>query len=125
MYRPLSPAWRGSITNARGRPTGLRAVQQDEGDAMRYPVGFLLLAPVSVLGFIGAAWSWLFGAALVGVVGYWLMRPMVFTRMREASVLRKSMWPITTYVSAVYVSQLVVCSVLFLAGRAFGRLMGA
>jgi hypothetical protein len=92
---------------------------------MRYLVGFLLLAPVSMLGFIGAGWSWLFGAALVGVVGYWLMRPMAFTRMREASVLRKSIWPITTYVSAVYVSQLVVCSALFLAGRAFGRLMGA
>lgn len=92
---------------------------------MRYLAGFLLFAAVPVLGFIGAAWSWLLGVALSGVVGYWLMRPVVFTRMREASALRRSIWPITTYLAAVYIGQLAMCSVLFLAGRAFGLLFGA
>ena len=91
---------------------------------MRY-FGFLLFATVPVLGFIGAAWSWLLGASLAGVVGYWLIQPLAFARMREASALRGSIWPISTYVAAVYVSQLVVCSVLFLAGRVFGLLLGA
>jgi hypothetical protein len=53
---------------------------------MRRFIGCLLFAAVPVLGFFGAAWSWLFGMALVGVIGYWLIQPEVFTRMREASV---------------------------------------
>jgi hypothetical protein len=92
---------------------------------MRYFTGFLLFAAVPVLGFIGAAWSWLFGAALAGVIGYWLIHPVVFTRMRKASILRGSIYPIGTYIAAVYFSQLVVCSVLFLVGRGFGLLLGA
>jgi hypothetical protein len=92
---------------------------------MRRFIGFLVFATVPVLGFFGAAWSWLFGVALVGVIGYWLIQPVVFTRMRKASVLRRSMFPITTYIAAVYVGQLVVCSVLILVGRGFGLLLGA
>lgn len=92
---------------------------------MRYFTGFLLFATVPVLGFIGAAWGWLFGAALAGVIGYWLIHPVVFTRMRKASTLRGSLYPIGTYIAAVYFSQLVVCSVLFLVGRGFGLLLGA
>ncbi len=92
---------------------------------MRYLPGLLTFAAVSVLGFIGAAWTWLLGAALAGVVGYWVKRPVVFNRMQEASELRGSIVPITTYVAAVYFSQLVMCSVLFLAGRAIGLLSGA
>jgi hypothetical protein len=92
---------------------------------MRRFIGCLLFAAVPVLGFFGAAWSWLFGMALVGVIGYWLIQPEVFTRMRDASVLRRSLFPITTYIAAVYVGQLVVCSVLILVGRGFGLLLGA
>jgi hypothetical protein len=92
---------------------------------MRYFPGLLTFAVVSVLGFIGAAWTWLLGAALAGVIGAWLKRPTAFSRMQEASELRGSVAPITTYVAAVYFSQLVMCSVLFLAGRAFGLLLGA
>lgn len=92
---------------------------------MRRLSGFLLFTAVPVLGFTGAGWSWLFGAALAGVIGYWLIQPVVFNRMRDASVLRGSIYPITTYVAAVYFGQLVVCSVLFLVGRGFGRLLGA
>jgi hypothetical protein len=92
---------------------------------MGYLLGLLLFATIPVLGFSGAAWSWLWGAALAGVVSYWLIRPLVFTRMREASTLRGSIWPITTYVAGIYVSQLAVCSVLFLAGRVMGLLIGA
>jgi hypothetical protein len=92
---------------------------------MRRFTGFLLFAVVPALGFIGAGWSWLFGLALAGVMGYWLIQPVVFTRMCEASVLRGSIYPITTYITAVYVGQLVVCSVLFLVGRGFGLLVGA
>ena len=92
---------------------------------MRYLTSFLLFTAVAVLGFVGAAWSWLFGAALAGVFGYWLIHPVVFTRMREASVLRGSIYPITTYMAAVYFRQLFVCSVVFLLGRGFGLLSGA
>jgi hypothetical protein len=92
---------------------------------MRRFIGFLLFAPVPVLGILGAAWSWLFGAAAVGVIGYWLIQPVVFTRMRQASVLRRSIFPIASYIVAVYVGQLFVCSVLFLVGRGFGQLLGA
>ncbi len=92
---------------------------------MRRLIGFLLFAAVPALGFAGASWSWLFGAALAGVMGYWLIQPMVFTHMCEASVLRGSIYPITTYITAVYVGQLVVCSMLFLVGRGFGLLLGA
>jgi len=92
---------------------------------MRRFVGFLLFSAVPVLGFFGAAWSWLFGVALVGVIGYWLIQPVVFARMREASMLRRSLFPITSYIAAVYVGQLVVCSVLILVGRGFGLLLGA
>jgi hypothetical protein len=92
---------------------------------MRRFIGFLLFATVPGLGFLGAAWNWLFGVALVGVIGYWLIQPVVFTRMRETSVLRRSIVPITTYIAAVYVGQLVVCSVLILVGRGFGLLLGA
>jgi hypothetical protein len=92
---------------------------------MRRFIGFLLFAAIPALGFIGAGWSWLFGAALAGVMGYWLIQPVVFTRMCEASVLRGSIYPITTYIAAVYVGQLVVCSGLFLVGRGFGLLLGA
>ena len=91
---------------------------------MRRSIGFLLFSAVPVLGFFGAAWGWLFGVALVGVIGYWLIQPVVFTRVREASVLRRSIITITTYIAAVYVGQLVVCSVLILVGRGFGLLMG-
>jgi hypothetical protein len=92
---------------------------------MRRVVGFLLFATVPVLGLFGAAWSWLFGAALAGAMGYFLVQPAVFTRMCEASVMRRSIYPITTYIAAVYVCQLVVCSALFLVGRGFGLLLGA
>ena len=92
---------------------------------MRYFPGLLTFASVSVLGFIGAAWAWLLGAALAGVIGYWVKRPVAFTRMHEASNLRGSIVPITTYVAAVYLSQLVICSALFLAGRAFSLLLAA
>jgi hypothetical protein len=92
---------------------------------MRRFIGFLLFAAVPASAFMGAGWSWLFGAALAGVMGYWLIQPLVFTRMCEASVLRGSIYPITTYVTAVYVGQLVVCSVLFLIGRGVGLLLGA
>ncbi len=92
---------------------------------MRRFAGFLLFATVPALGFSGVGWGWLFGAAFAGVMGYWLIQPVVFTRMREASVLRGSIYPITTYITAIYVGQLVVCSVLFLVGRGFGLLLGA
>lgn len=91
---------------------------------MRRFTGFLLFAAAPVLGFFGATWGWLFGAALAGVIGYWLINPVVFTRMRKASMMRRSIYPITTYIAAVYISQLVVCSVLFLTGRGFGLLLG-
>jgi hypothetical protein len=92
---------------------------------MRRVIGFLLFATVPVLGLFGAAWSWLFGAALAGAMGYFLLQPAVFTRMCEASVMRRSICPITTYIAAVYICQLVVCSVLFLVGRGFSLLLGA
>jgi hypothetical protein len=92
---------------------------------MRRFIGFLLFATVPVLGLFGVGWSWLFGAALTGVMGYFLIQPAVFTRMCEASVMRGSIYPITTYIATVYVGQLVVCSVLFLVGRGFGLLLGA
>jgi hypothetical protein len=92
---------------------------------MRYFPGLLTFAAVSVLGFIGAAWAWLLGAALAGAIGAWLKRPVAFSRMQEASELRGSIVPIGTYVAATYLSQLVMCSVLFFAGRAFGLLLGA
>ena len=60
-----------------------------------------------------------------GCDGYWLIHPVVFARMCEASVLRGSIYPITTYITAVYVGQLIVCSVLFLLGRGSGLLLGA
>jgi hypothetical protein len=91
---------------------------------MRRFTGFLLFAAVPVLGFVGATWFWLFGAALAGVIGYWLIHPVVFTRMRKACILRGSIYPLTTYIAAVYISQLVVCFVLFLTGRGFGLLLG-
>ena len=92
---------------------------------MRRVIGFLVFAAVPVLGVFGAAWSWLFGAAAVGVLAYWLIQPVVFARMRQASVLRRSLFPIASYIVAVYVGQLFVCSVLFLVGRGFGQLLGA
>jgi hypothetical protein len=92
---------------------------------MRRLIGFLVFAAVPALGFLGAAWSWLFGAASAGVIGYWFIHPVVFTRMRKASALRGSILPIATYIATVYLGQLVVCSVLFLIGRGFGHLLGA
>lgn len=84
------------------------------------------LSPVRsppILGFVGVAWNCFFGAALAGVIGADIRG--VFTRMRKASTLRGSIWTITSYIAAVYFSQLVVCSALFLVGRGFGLVLTA
>jgi hypothetical protein len=92
---------------------------------MRYIIGLLLFATVPVLGFTGAEARWLLGASLAGVIGYCLIQPLTFIRMRAASAIRGSMWPLASYLAATYVGQLAVCSVLFLAGRGFALLLGA
>jgi hypothetical protein len=94
------------------------------GTAYALSPALLTFAAVSVLGFIGAAWTWLLGVALAGLIGYWVKRPVAFSRMHEASDLRGSIVRITTYVAAVYFSQLAVCSALFLTGRVLGFLLG-